>query len=584
MDRYKPTLLVFFSVLACLTLSWAPAASRAADDQPAASRAADAQPVAARKAIMIPLHEDINPISGELLKRKFAEAVESDVDVVILDIHSPGGLVYVTIELMDMILDAKDVETVAFIQKDAISGAALISLACDKIIMLPSARMGDAGEIVMGADGAFRYTEAKSRSVLAQKVRDTAQATGRPIALAEKMTDKDMIVFQAVDKEDGTVRYISDKEWESMENTDQWEKGKPVREAGKEMFFTVNGARAVELGMADQTVSSETELAEALGVEMPIPVMERTGTDTLILILNTGFVTFLLLVIGLVALVFELSAPGIGIGGLTSMLCFGLFFWSRFLGGTAGWFEVTLFVMGIAFIGMEIFVIPRIWDRRCWRNWADALFVGDGVATHPRSGQFRGTCQPGLGRDDCPGRVRCVHGRVIDISQLHRRHTGTEPPDAQASSRVGRHVVCWRNGRHVRRAIAGLAKGCRRRCRRRLGTAQARRENECRRFHRRRRDRRRFCGQRRVNPSHRQTRRQSRRTSRLASPPRVPPRGARIAKFRPPVAQCSTSDLRLREVCADRDRFSVARRPMQCADSGKNPVSYSRQLTPCPLP
>ena len=38
--------------------------------------------------------------------------------------------------------------------------------ACDQIIMLPGARMGDAGEIVMGEDGAFRYTEAKSRSVL----------------------------------------------------------------------------------------------------------------------------------------------------------------------------------------------------------------------------------------------------------------------------------------------------------------------------------------------------------------------------------------------------------------------------------
>ena len=143
-----------------------------------------------------------------------------------------------------------------------------------------------------------------------------------------------------------------------MDGTDDWEKGKPIREAGKDMFFTVNGARAVELGMADQTVESEAKLAEALGVRAPIPVMERTGTDTAIMILNSGFVTFLLLVIGMVALVVELGAPGVGIGGLTSLLCFGLFFWSRFLGGTAGWLEVTLFVLGIVFIAMEVFVIP----------------------------------------------------------------------------------------------------------------------------------------------------------------------------------------------------------------------------------
>jgi membrane-bound serine protease (ClpP class) len=334
----------------------AQAAERAAGQEK--KQAEGDEQVADREAVIIPLHEDINPISGTLLKRKFAQALDSDADVIILDIHSPGGLVSVTYELMDMILDAEDVETVAYIEKDAISGAALIALACDKIIMHPDARMGDAGEIVMGADGAFRYTPEKSRSVLAQKVRDTARATGRPLALAEKMTDKDMVVFRAVKKSDGTVRYFSDKEWASMENTDEWEKGKPIREAGEDMFFTVNGARAAELGMADQTVQSKQELAEALNVPTPIPVMERTGVDTAIVILNSSLVTFLLLVIGMVALVIELGAPGVGIGGLTSLLCFGLFFWSRFLGGTAGWLEVTLFVLGIIFIGMEVFVMP----------------------------------------------------------------------------------------------------------------------------------------------------------------------------------------------------------------------------------
>lgn len=311
-----------------------------------------------RRAVMIPLHEDINPLSGALLKRKFEQAVDSGADVVILDIHSPGGYTNVTFELMDLIADAKDVETVAFIQKDAISGAALISLACDKIIMLPGARMGDAGEIVMGSDGAWRYTEAKSRSVLAQKVRDTAERTGRPQALAEKMVDKDMVVFAAVSKTTNERRYFSDKEWETLEDVNDWERGKPVREAGKEMFFTVNGARAVELGMATQTVQDKADLAEALNVTSPIQEMQRTWTDTLVFLLNTWFVTFLLIVIGLVGLTIEFSAPGFGVGGLVSVLCFSLFFWSRFLGGTSGWLEVTLFLVGLVFIGAELFVIP----------------------------------------------------------------------------------------------------------------------------------------------------------------------------------------------------------------------------------
>ena len=39
-------------------------------------------------------------------------------------------------------------------------------------------------------------------------------------------------------------------------------------------------------------------------------------------------------------------------------VCFLLFFWSRYLGGTAGWLEVMLFVAGASCVLLEVFVIP----------------------------------------------------------------------------------------------------------------------------------------------------------------------------------------------------------------------------------
>ncbi|MEM9367651.1 MAG: NfeD family protein [Planctomycetota bacterium] len=311
-----------------------------------------------RRAVIIPMKEDINPLSGALFKRKFEEALATDPDVIILDIHSPGGWTGVTFDLMDMVLAADDVETVAWIEKDAISGAALLALSTDTILMRPDARMGDAGEIVMGPDGAYRYTEAKSRSVLAQKVRDTASATGRPPTLAEKMTNRDMIVYRVSNKTTGETRFLSDVEWDAIEDAGSWEKGPAIREASADTFLTVNGERAVELGLAEQTVASRDELVDVLNVGTPMVELERSWVDTVVLILNSGFVTFLLVLIGLIALAVELSAPGIGAGGLLSALCFGLFFWSRFLGGTSGWLELTLFVLGLLFIAMEVFVIP----------------------------------------------------------------------------------------------------------------------------------------------------------------------------------------------------------------------------------
>ncbi len=172
------------------------------------------------------------------------------------------------------------------------------------------------------------------------------------------MVDKDMVVFEARHKTDGNSQFFSDKEWKTLEDADQWERGKPIREAGEEMFFIANGRRAAALGIANQTIENRDQLAATLGVRSPIPVMERTGIDTLVYVLNSSVVTFLLIVVGLVALVIELGAPGLGVGGLTSLLCFSLFFWSRFLGGTSGWLEVTLFACGLAFIAAEIFVIP----------------------------------------------------------------------------------------------------------------------------------------------------------------------------------------------------------------------------------
>jgi membrane-bound serine protease (ClpP class) len=89
-----------------------------------------------------------------------------------------------------------------------------------------------------------------------------------------------------------------------------------------------------------------------------MPILEATGLDTAVTILNLPLVTGVLFVVGLVALLIEFSAPGVGVGGLVAILCFAIFFWSRFLGGTAGWLEVTLFLVALAFLALEMFVIP----------------------------------------------------------------------------------------------------------------------------------------------------------------------------------------------------------------------------------
>ncbi|MEL6896299.1 MAG: peptidase, partial [Planctomycetota bacterium] len=313
-----------------------------------------------RNAIQIKMEGPITGLSFMMLKRRFQSAVSKKPDVIVIEIDSPGGSLDATYKQVDMIRDAKDIEVIALVRKEAMSGAAITALACDRIVMEPDARIGDAGVIFFGPDGLARYAPEKARSDLAQRLRVLAKQTGRPQSLAEKMVDKDITVYSVKKKGDGSMEFMSDVEWDSMTEEDQaqWERGPQVFEATKGKFFTVTGKRAAELGFAEQEIPAGSDMAEQLNLKQPVPLIEQTALDTTIMVLNWPFITILLLVIGLSAIVFEFSAPGIGIGALTAIVCFGLFFWSRFLGGTAGWLEVMLFVMGFAFIALEIFVIP----------------------------------------------------------------------------------------------------------------------------------------------------------------------------------------------------------------------------------
>ncbi len=353
----KPLLIAALCLATCLTSSHSVPAAQVAGKQ-AEDKAAGAVDAAPKKAVMIEFHEMITPLSGALLKRRFEEAKRAGANIIVLDIDSPGGYVSTTLELVSMLEAERDIETIAYIQREAISGAAILSLAADKIVMAPTSLIGDAGMITMGDDAAFRYAPEKERSYLAQRLRTIAENSGRPPALAEAMVDKDLSVFQATHATNGNIAYFSDREWKGRADQAEWVKGLPVHESGNNTFFTVKGARAVELGMADVIVEQPEDLAAAIGVRGAIPIVKGNWTDTLILILNQPLITALLLTIGLVALVIEVSTAGLGISGLISIFCFGLFFWSRFLGGTSGWFEVVLFLIGLIFLALELFVIP----------------------------------------------------------------------------------------------------------------------------------------------------------------------------------------------------------------------------------
>ena len=305
--------------------------------------------------VLIRLQGPITPGLQHYLYRKLDAAQEDGADLVILEIDSPGGLLDESLAIAARLRNLSWAHTVAYVPREALSGAAIIALGCDEILMAREARLGDAGPIVFGEDALFRHAPEKIVSDLAVRMRSLAKAKGRPPALAEAMVDRDLTVHRVENIKTRKVDYLSNREL--AEQPDQWKKLGSVESSGRGRFLEVAGAEAVTLGLADAVVSSREQLAARYSLE-DLRVLNPGGMDTAIDILNSGWVTGLLLVLGLIGLYIEFTAPGTGIGGLLAAACFALLFWSHLLGGTAGWLQVVLFLLGVGFIVVELFILP----------------------------------------------------------------------------------------------------------------------------------------------------------------------------------------------------------------------------------
>ncbi|HEV7282830.1 MAG TPA: NfeD family protein [Pirellulaceae bacterium] len=314
---------------------------------------------AAGETYWIVLEGAIFDSNANFVRRHLEAAEEAGAETIVLEIDSPGGELQACLSLCEKIQQVDPrTRTIAYVPREALSGAALATIACDERYLAPGARLGDVGVIESGFDGAFRFAEAKLRSDVALRARGFAQESGVAPAFAEAMVDKDLEVFRYANEATGESGFFSEAEIAARPDADDWKRGELVFESRKNNFFEVSGDRADELAIATGLAASDEALAEAIGLARVPPKHRWTWTDTAASFLNHPLVSFLLIAVGLIALYVEFSAPGLSIGGLLAGLCFVLFFWSHFFGGTAQWLEVILFATGIVFLLCEFTVLP----------------------------------------------------------------------------------------------------------------------------------------------------------------------------------------------------------------------------------
>lgn len=314
-----------------------------------------------KRVAYIKVERQIDFVFEAFLERQIKRAVKNKKNLIILEITSPGGLLFASESLARLLadLESKNIKTVAYVPNKAYSGATIIALGCDEIYMRPTAQIGDAAPILIQEGQQFERAPEKILSPLKLTMRDLAELKKRSPALLQAMVDKDLVVYRVTRRDNprGKPKFMTADE--ILEHGGLWIKGPMVPESKEGDLLTVNGVRANELGLAKPPVANFDELKAQLGIpaDMELIPMELTWVDSLIFWLNSPLIKGALFIIAIACIYLELHFMS-GFLGIMAVLCFSLFFWSQFMGGTAGWLEIMLFLLGIGCVALEIFVIP----------------------------------------------------------------------------------------------------------------------------------------------------------------------------------------------------------------------------------
>ncbi len=170
------------------------------------------------------------------------------------------------------------------------------------------------------------------------------------------MIDPRLEVFQYRNKTTGRQRLLSREEVAEQEDAEEWLRGVPLQEAGQPLVL--KGKRAGELEVAGEVVENFEQWLGLYGFERPPRQVEPNWALDLVEAMASPAFAGMLLMAGFAGIYLELRSPGVGIGAFVAAVAFLLFFWSKGLHGTADWLEVLLFIGGVSFILLEIFVLP----------------------------------------------------------------------------------------------------------------------------------------------------------------------------------------------------------------------------------
>ena len=285
----------------------------------------------------IDIKKEIGSTTWLYIQKGFVEAIEKKADAVLIHMNTYGGEVLYADSIRTKILNA-DLPVYVFIDNNAASAGALISIACDKIFMRPGGSIGAA--TVVNQTG--EEMPDKYQSYMRATMRATAEAHGQDtIILGNDTTYKwkrDPLIAEAMVDERTVVPNLID--------------------SGKTLTFTA--LEAQKFGYCDGIAANVDEvITKYLQFESyQLITFQPTTIDNVKGFLMSSIFQGILIMLIIGGIYFELQTPGIGFPLAIAIAAALLYFAPLYIEGLAANWEILIFIIGLVLIALEIFVIP----------------------------------------------------------------------------------------------------------------------------------------------------------------------------------------------------------------------------------
>lgn len=274
-----------------------------------------------KKVMVMEIRAEIDPRMGRYVKLALQHAEKTKADYIIVDMDTFGGALDDTKEIVDQLMDLK-IPVWVFINSDAASAGALISIACDSIYMAPGATIGAATVV----DGSGAAAPDKYQSYMRSIMRSTAEENGRDPRIAEGMVDENVVIDS-------------------------------LKQAGKVITFTTS--EALENGYCEAKVETIEEILKRNNVvDYELETFRLGAVEKIIAFFLNPFISGLLILVIIGGIYFELQTPGVGFPLFAAIIALVLYLVPYYLNGLAAYWEILALFIGVLLIIAEVFFIP----------------------------------------------------------------------------------------------------------------------------------------------------------------------------------------------------------------------------------